>query len=402
MGTKDRPIDAIVAGHVCFDVIPAMRPVEGRPLSESLAPGKLVVIGAAKTSSGGPVSNTGIALIRLGLRAELMGKIGDDIFGKGLLEALRREWADRGMVVVPGAITSYTLVIAPPDVDRIFLHNPGANDTYGADDINEDLIRRALLFHFGYPPLMKRMYDDDGAELAEVMRRAKDGGATTSLDMAMPDPNAPAGRIDWRKALERTLPHVDLYLPSVEETAFMLDRPLFERRRAEAGGAEALDRYSAEDVRGLAEECLRLGAKVVCLKFGERGVYVRSGPKERFREMGAARPADPDDWDRREIWHGAFRVPVFASATGSGDSCIAGFLAAFLRGETIERAAAIATCLGAQNVQVLDAVSGIRTWEETLAMIREGTVDVARAPDGFIPAPSGTAFLGPRDRRDPA
>lgn len=398
----DRPIDAIAAGHICLDVIPALRPLEGRSLAEELAPGKLVVVGAAKTSSGGPVSNTGVAFIRLGLRAELMGKIGDDFFGRGLLEALRREGAAEGMVVIPGESTSYTIVIAPPDMDRIFLHNPGANDTYGADDVKVEQVERARLFHFGYPPLMRRMYEDGGAELAEVFRRAKGAGATTSLDMALPDPNSPAGRVGWRAILEATLPHVDIFLPSVEEIAFMLDRRLFDARREEAGGAEALDRYRAGDLRRLAETCLGLGARIVCLKLGHRGIYARTGPEATFAALGAARPGDPAGWARREIWHGAFRVERFASATGSGDSCIAGFLTAFLRGETIERATRIACAVGAQNVQVLDAVSGIRGWEETLAVLQRWPVREEGAPEGFESDPSTSVHRGPGDGREPA
>jgi hypothetical protein len=62
-------------------------------------------------------------------------------------------------------------------------------------------------------------------------------------------------------------------------------------------------------------------------------------------------------------------VPRLASATGSGDSSIAGFLTAFLRGSSIEEALKYATALGWQNVQVLDAVSGVRSREETVSFI---------------------------------
>src|SRR3990172_9091313 len=56
-----------------------------------------------------------------------------------------------------------------------------------------DLLAEARLFHFGYPPLMKRMYEARGHELREIFRRAKGTGVTTSLDMALPDPSSPAG-----------------------------------------------------------------------------------------------------------------------------------------------------------------------------------------------------------------
>lgn len=66
----------------------------------------------------------------------------------------------------------------------------------------------------------------------------------------------------------------------------------------------------------------------------------------------------------------SFYVSNVASATGSGDSSIAGFLAAFLNGKTIEESIRIACAVGGQNVQAFDAISGIKSWDETIAMIQ--------------------------------
>ena len=43
---------------------------------------------------------------------------------------------------------------------------------------------------------MRRMIERDGAELADLFRRARAAGATTSLDLTMPDPNSFSGRVD--------------------------------------------------------------------------------------------------------------------------------------------------------------------------------------------------------------
>jgi len=83
-----------------------------------------------------------------------MGKVGDDILGRAILDFLRRHdprLAD-GMIVAAGEPSSYTIVISPPGVDRMFLHCPGANDTFGAADVAYDRLGSARLFHFGYPP----------------------------------------------------------------------------------------------------------------------------------------------------------------------------------------------------------------------------------------------------------
>jgi len=69
------------------------------------------------------------------------------------------------------------------------------------------------------------------------------------------------------------------------------------------------------------------------------------------------------------LWEEAFSVDDVASAVGAGDSTMAGFLAAVLRGCDPELALKTACCLGGQNVKVFDAVSGIHTWDQTQAMM---------------------------------
>lgn len=170
---SDRDVEAVVAGHICLDIAPTFGAVSGKSVAEIFRPGKLLEVGQAHFSTGGPVSNTGLALRRLGVNVALMGKCGDDPFGGILLEELRREapGAEEGMVVSLDVNTSYTIALVPPGIDRIFLHCPGANDTFGADDVDAELAGAGRLFHFGYPPLMKRMYASGGRELSELLRQ---------------------------------------------------------------------------------------------------------------------------------------------------------------------------------------------------------------------------------------
>jgi sugar/nucleoside kinase (ribokinase family) len=115
-------------------------------------------------------------------------------------------------------------VISPPGSDRRFLHHPGANDDFSAQDVSEEALQDAHLFHFGYPPLMANMYSNGGRQLLELFQRAKSHGLTTSLDMAYPDPESAAGRADWRAILHNVLPYVDIFVPSLEEILYMLWR----------------------------------------------------------------------------------------------------------------------------------------------------------------------------------
>jgi sugar/nucleoside kinase (ribokinase family) len=58
--------------------------------------------------------------------------------------------------------------------------------------------------------------------------------------------------------------------------------------------------------------------------------------------------------------------------TGSGDATIAGFLSAFLREMSPEDAVNAAVAVGACNVEAADALSGLRSWDETLNRIGQG------------------------------
>ncbi len=363
--------DVIAAGHICLDVIPAFRAAKGG-VEQILVPGKLVDVGPAITATGGPVSNVGLALHRLGLPARLMGKVGDDSFGVAILEFIRQQGADLadGMIVAPGEHSSYTIVISLPGVDRIFLHCPGANDTFGVEDVPPENLEGVRLFHFGYPPLMRRMFEDDGETCASLFRLAKERGLTTSLDMAKPDPDSPAGRADWPAFLRRVLPFVDVFLPSVDEILYMVDRPTHDRFLASFGPEELLAHVNGDLLAHTAETLIRMGAAVVALKLGERGLYLRTtDDASRLADTGAWQGGEA--WQGRELYAPCFRTEVVGT-TGSGDATIAGVLAGLLKGRSPEEAMRAGLAVGACSVQVADATTGIPDWGTALARFGAG------------------------------
>jgi sugar/nucleoside kinase (ribokinase family) len=260
-------------------------------------------------------------------------------------------------------------------------------------------VGQCRLFHFGYPVLMRRMYQNEGRELLQLFKTAKEAGATTSCDLAMPDPASEAGTAPWPKILADVLPYVDIFLPSVEEALLVLDREEFLRMKREHGGVELFDLLRPEDYSDLADRLLALGSKMVSLKAGYRGFYLKTGTKEALKQMGPAAPADPDNWANRELWCPSYTVSNVASATGAGDCSIAGFLTTLLRGGKVEDALRTANCLGWQNVQTFDATSGIRSWEETQELLRGGMAmnEFALASPGWKWNPELGLWAGPKD-----
>jgi sugar/nucleoside kinase (ribokinase family) len=302
-----------------------------------------------------------------------MGKVGDDLFGQ-VVQRIVASYDPRlldGMVVDKAVSTSYTFILNPPDVDRIFLHHVGANDTFGADDVRYEVLTDASLFHFGYPPLMKLMHVDDGAQLTDIFRRARQTGITTSLDMSVPDPLSEAGRADWRKIVKATMPYVDVFLPSIEEILYMLRRPTYDELCRRAGGPAILPLITPELLSDLSQELLDWGGKIIGLKLGHRGFYVRTAGRAALETMGRAHPSNLDAWADQEMWIACFKVELVGAA-GSGDSTIAGFLAALLRDLPLVDAVTAAVAVGACNVEAADTLSGVRAWDETMRRIASG------------------------------
>jgi sugar/nucleoside kinase (ribokinase family) len=372
-------------------------------MSDVFSPGKLTNVEQAVLSTGGPVSNVGLAMDKLGVDVVLNGKVGKDTFGN-VIKQLVGEQGAAALKTVSGQSTSYTIVLAPPGIDRFVLHDPATNDTFGADDIDYELAGQCMLFHFGYPPLMKRMFEDDGDELVEIYRRVKSLGVTTSLDMAMPDPASASGQACWRPILERVAPYIDIFVPSIEEITFMLNRDLFEKRKAQAGGQDPVLVYEAGDCTAIAATLLTLGMKIVVIKCGIRGLYLRTASAGEIAGIGCACPDDVEAWADREMWAGSLKAGQFASALGAGDATIAGFLCGLIDDFSPEDTVKIANIVGWQNVQAIDALSGIRDWQGTLELLEDKNRErnpVGLEPNAWRYSESQHVYYGPNDRLVP-
>ena len=107
------------------------------------------------------------------------------------------------------------------------------------------------------------------------------------------------------------------------------------------------------------------------LKLGDRGCYLRTAGKPALAAMGRGRPADLSAWANRELWSPCFQADVVCTV-GSGDTTIAGFLTALLRGLPPGPAVTAAVAVGACSVEAPDAVTGIRPWDETLRRVAGG------------------------------
>ena len=77
-----RKYDVIAAGHLTIDIIPSFYDSGLSRIKDIMRPGKLVNVGDAKISTGGPVSNTGLGMKTLGNAVCFCARVGDDDLGR--------------------------------------------------------------------------------------------------------------------------------------------------------------------------------------------------------------------------------------------------------------------------------------------------------------------------------
>lgn len=368
--TKDSK-KIISAGHICLDITPIFPDNRSyKDIASILIPGKLISMDKADVSTGGSVANTGLALKKLGCDVTLLGKVGNDHFGD-LIKSIVSSYGAGGLISDDNSSTSYSVVLAVPGIDRVFLHNPGANDTFSSDDISDEVLSDAVLFHFGYPTLMKNMYENDAKDLVRLFERVKNKGIATSMDMAAIDPGSDAAKADWKKILDDTLAYVDFFLPSFEELCFMLDREKYEKMIA--SGSDMTDIIDMnKDVSPLAKKCIDMGCKTVVIKCGMRGLFYMTGDSKAIMDIGQRLKINRDDWADRSGIQPCFKAKIVRSATGAGDTSIAAFLAALINGRSISECVRLAAAEGACCVTGYDALSGLKTLDELEQAINDG------------------------------
>ena len=362
----------VAAGHVCLDITPEFRNQPVEKMGDLMKPGSLVETGTADVHIGGSIANTGLGLKILGADVVLMGKIGKDSFGSLVKAQVGDYVSTEYMIESESESTSYSVVLAPKGIDRMFLHCPGANDTFSAADPDYEVIRNADLFHFGYPPLMKTMFREDGEELVQMYRRIYEMGVATSLDTASVDEHAESGRADWKKILKRVLPYVDFFVPSVEELAFMIDRPLYQTWTERADGRDITEVIRQEEIRSLADTLISWGAKIVMIKCGTPGLYLATGNLKTMGALSEKLNLDLFGWEDVRHFEKSYKPSKVLSATGAGDTTIAAFLYAVLQGYEWDECVQLAAAEGATCVETYDAISGLKSLEALKCRIDSG------------------------------
>ena len=270
---------------------------------------------------GGSAANTAMALARMGLDVVLISRVGPDSLALKALNSLSEAGViSSGLQRDPAAMTGLMYVVVTPDGERTILGHRGANVLTDPQQIYEEDIRAARLFHLsGYALLA----DPQRSAAFLALEMACRHGLTVSLDPGM---SVPQAALDEMRAL---LPVIDLFLPNLPEA------------QALTGADSAQDCFRA---------LVAAGVRIVALKLGEHGCLI--GGKEGF-----------------------VHVPGFAvdarDTTGAGDFYAAGIIAGWLGGLDWRSAAILGNAMGAMAVARVGAGASVPQSREVLALLRD-------------------------------
>ena len=143
------------------------------PISHLPAAGELVLADQLLLTIGGCAANVAVDLVKLGVTAAVVGRVGDDVFGRVVADMLRERRVDvSALQTTPGVDTSQTLIVNVAGQDRRFIHTFGANAAFRAADIPPERAAHCRVLYLGGYLLMGEVRPD---ELAGRVRRRPPG-----------------------------------------------------------------------------------------------------------------------------------------------------------------------------------------------------------------------------------
>lgn len=372
--------DVVIAGYTCVDMVPNFkkdRTFTG--ISDLFKPGKLIEIDGMNFVPGGVVPNTGLALKKFGKRVFLNGLIGDDFIGR-----IAKEWLDQyniseGIVSTAASGTAFSIVLAPPGIDRIFLESPGCNMIFDSAFINFEAVSECSIFHFGYPPLMRQFYLNNGRQLHQMFSKVQKMGVLTSLDFSLPDPESESGKTDWPGIMEETMPYIDIFVPSLEEVLQIMLPGEYTEILTSIESSGIKDKLSMEKIREVGRRIIDSGVKILLIKAGSYGAYLLTGNISSLNEKLEIKLSEKE-WNYKELWCNAYPADdlKIVNSSGAGDTAAAAFLSAILDGESPGTSLKYAAVAGRNNLYCNNIYNDLGDWQTMTEEIKSEPVEIIR------------------------
>lgn len=309
--------DVLVLGEINVDLI--LRADDITPVF-----GQELLVDDATLTMGSSSVIFACGAARLGLSVGFVGVVGEDEFGRFMLQEMDARGVDVTPVIVdPNVNTGITVSLSIP-TDRAMLTYAGSIAALTSERVDRalrqaqgrPLLERARHLHVGSYFLQTGLREG----LLELLAHARAQGLTVSLDTGW-DPTE-----RWDGGLWETLAQTDVFLPNADEA------------RAITGAADV-----EAALASLAE-----WVSVVAVKLGAEGAIARWGNE-------TVRAVPPS-------------VQV-VDTTGAGDSFDAGFVCGHLSGWSLEQTLRLACACGSLATREPGGTNGQPTLAEALESI---------------------------------
>lgn len=317
MGKIDVACVGILVTDILSDILPKLPD-----------PGELISVKEIYLATGGCASNTAVSLSKIGLKAGVIGKVGNDIFGDFVINYLKENGVDISTVSrSKEKATSKTIILLTADEDRRFIHNFGANADFGLDDIDLNYVCQAKALYVGGYLVLPRL---NQASLIKLFKLAKEKNISTFLDVVAPGPDP-----DLINQCKEAFSYTDYFLPNQDEARILTGK---------------------EDPESQAEVFLKYNPEmVVVITMGREGALIRTKDKVIRSKVYKVDIVDP---------------------SGGGDAFDAGFIFGILQGWNLEKTLQFASAMGASAVTAIGCTTGVFTRDEALKFIQENKLEM--------------------------
>ncbi|WAL58128.1 ribokinase [Thermocoleostomius sinensis] len=276
------------------------------------APGETLMGHSFETVPGGKGANQAVAVARLGIATEMIGRVGHDAFGQTLLQGLQASGVGCNRVLIDQTTHSGVAVISVDDSsENTIIIVPGANGQIDEVDINR------LLPVLSQAKVLMLQLEVPLAAVTAAAKAAKAAGVTVLLDPAPARADLP----------DELYGYVDLITPNQVETSQLVNFPVTDLAAAEKAAAVLHQR----------------GVETVITKLGKRGALCLS---------------------REET----FEIPVFpvnaVDTVAAGDAFNGGLAAGLAAGMSLKQAATQAAAVAALSVTKAGAQPSLPTKED--------------------------------------
>jgi sugar/nucleoside kinase (ribokinase family) len=293
--------------------------------------GHLVAVDSMFLLTGGCAANVGVNVAKQGLPVSVVGKVGEDYWGRFVREDLEARGVCTDRIRVSDRHqTSQTMILLCKGEDRRFVHTFGANADLAAGDIDASVLEGASTLYVGGYLVMPGMLPE---ELARLFAYAQGRGIRTVLDVVVPT------GFEYAWELEAVLPHTDVFMPNDDEGEFLTGE--------------------VDPVRQ-ARALRRLGAKTVVVTMGGEGLLFGEGDR---------------------MWQARHFPSEVVDQTGAGDAFCAGFISGMVLGRDLAGCVEYGSALGAACVRSIGCYQGVFTREEADRFQAENRLEIRSLSD---------------------